>query len=1214
MEPNSLKWVGSSCGLHGPYIFYKAFKFTRDGKARILSLGDFFFVRCKPEDPICIAELQLLWEERTSKQLLSSSKLYFLPEDTPQGRTVIHGEHEVIAVSEKVIVRLDDLVKWTVPDFSGWANGLKAEPLKPSVLRELGTNGRREALHRYRESTLTSGLNFKDVQRERAQLGQEEDGRRVLVLSYPQYCRYRSVLARLREQPSSLLIDHTVLALGGIAALGPGARILYCRDTFDNPTLLQNESICDEFAPNLKGRPRKKKLSISQRRDSQSQGQGSSGSTQGTTAATTQDPSSPESKATTKVKSHCKSVPNGKISASAKQRVANGLGKKSSSEDKERGRDRDREKDKDKEKDKEEERGDKSEEETSEESRAEEQSFLVALYKYMKDRDTPIERIPFLGFKQINLWTMFQAAQKLGGYELITVRRQWKHVYDELGGNPSSTSAATCTRRHYERLLLPYERHIKGEQDKPLPLAKPRKQEGGQEKAAGAGAKAKGVGAKKLKGLSSNQKAGSKKERGEAVAAAVTTTPTTKGQEQSQDSKGKEESHELSAAIKQEVSLRDEPIVIEEEELHLTLKKEESLALEQTSSLCPKEPECRGGAPLAGLPLHAGPGPQPEWRQITEALQEKLGGEQQSEGHFIPKSHYLPHRWDQNKHNAGHVALPEPFSRVRDSLESHGGRVGKVLPMCKQADRPCIDFSADSFPEKEDYGVIKKESAQGPGQPAAYCKASQGVMSPLAKKKLLSQVCESNPFSYTSLSLQPPPPTAASSLPIIPAAERERDKRKSEEEASGPRDSIPEVAPIFRPSVIQHAQSSKPHQQAGGGQSERSSAGDLSETYGCRTSHHLQPQVSAPWQPYLPRSHAQDGVESAGEKLLQGPAAPPRSYAADCYSSPHLHSLYRQTESCLSQERMVGFSGGGGGGGGERREHYTREREGGQSFVCGGLEQEGLAYRSHYGDRTQTHAESRDADDEPRDFTISKPLSQRVSSFSKPPFCSLPYTIMHQGLDSHPKACRVSPMTISPPKQSPAESSPPFPSPKGSAESSLASPVRPAKRSLAEPDGEDVPERKVRVVTPIHPAASIRRSDPEELKPAEPAHAVHLNNHLPEGHPSTTAFPPHHAAPPLYAGIYSPGGLVAAGAQDGLQQHPGLQYLKSQSAVSPLVPPLAFHSLMLHRQLLASSPSPHHFYRHPGGAALYGDLLHHLYPLSTLPPPQLSSVHPSTRL
>ncbi|XP_041866297.1 AT-rich interactive domain-containing protein 5B [Melanotaenia boesemani] len=1185
MEPNSLKWVGSSCGLHGPYIFYKAFKFNRDAKPRILALGDFFFVRCKPEDPICIAELQLLWEERTSKQLLSSSKLYFLPEDTPQGRIVAHGEHEVIAVSEKVIVRLEDLVKWTVPDFSGWGNGLKVEPLKSSVLRELGTNGRREALHRYRESTLTSGLNFKDVQRERAQLGQEEDGRKVLVLSYPQYCRYRSVLARLREQPSPLLIDHTVLALGGIAALGGSTRILYCRDTFDHPTLLQYESICDEFAPNLKGRPRKKKLSISQRRDSQgqAQGQGSSGSSQSSTAVAAQDPSSPESKTTTKVKPNCKTVPNGKITTPAKQKTT-GLNKKSSTEEKDRGKEKE---------ERSERREEKKEDEASEENRAEEQAFLVALYKYMKERDTPIERIPFLGFKQINLWTMFQAAQKLGGYELITVRRQWKHVYDELGGNPSSTSAATCTRRHYERLLLPYERHIKGEQDKPLPLAKPRKQESSQEKASATGAKAKGVGAKKPKGPN-NLQPGSKKDRGETV----------KGQEHSQDSNGKEENYELSTAIKKEVSLQEEPIVIEEEELHLTLKKEESLAVEQSSSLCPKEPDCR--APHAGLPLHMGPGPHPEWRPVSEALQSKLSGEQQTEGHFIPKNPYLPHRWDQNK-PAGHVALPEPFSKVKDFIENHGGRVGKVLPMCKQADGQCIDLSTDSFPEKDDYGVIKKESSQSSGQTAAYCKASQGVMSPLAKKKLLSQVCESNSFTFSSHPLQPPPPTTASSLPVISVAERDKEKKKSEEEVIGQRrgsDNIPEVAPIFRPSVIQHAQSSKAHQQTNNGQSERSISGDLSDTYSCRTSHQIQLKVSAPWQPYLPQT--QDGAENNGEKLLQGPAAQSRSYPGDCYSSPHLHSLYRQTESCLNQERLVGFASG------ERREHYTRDREGSQGFVCGSLEQEGLAYRSHYSDRTQTREESRETEDEPRDFTVSKPLSQRVSSFSKPTFCSLPYSIMHQGLDSHPKACRVPPMTICPPKQSSVESSQTFPSSKASGELSLTSPIRPNKRSLVEPESEDAPERKVRVVTPIHPAGTIRRSDPEELKPAEPAHAIHLNNHLPEGHPTTT-FPPPHAAP-LYAGMYPHGSLVSAGAQDRLQQHPGLQYLKSQSAVSPLVPPLPFPPVMFHRQLLPSSPSPHHFYRHPGGAALYGDLLHHLYPLSTLPPPQLSSVHPSTRL
>ncbi|XP_041856545.1 AT-rich interactive domain-containing protein 5A [Melanotaenia boesemani] len=105
----------------------------------------------------------------------------------------------------------------------------------------------------------------------------------------------------------------------------------------------------------------------------------------------------------------------------------------------------------------------------------EEKTFVSRLYSFMKDKGTPIERIPHLGFKQINLWGIFQAVDKLGGYDSVTDRRLWKKVYDELGGSPGSTSAATCTRRHYERLVLPFERHIKGEEDKPLPPSKPRK-------------------------------------------------------------------------------------------------------------------------------------------------------------------------------------------------------------------------------------------------------------------------------------------------------------------------------------------------------------------------------------------------------------------------------------------------------------------------------------------------------------------------------------------------------------------------------------------------------------------------------------------------------------------------------------------------------------------------------------------------------------------
>ncbi|XP_077594298.1 AT-rich interaction domain 6 [Stigmatopora nigra] len=91
-----------------------------------------------------------------------------------------------------------------------------------------------------------------------------------------------------------------------------------------------------------------------------------------------------------------------------------------------------------------------------------EEAFLKNLYLFMKKRDTPIERIPHLGFKQIDLFLMFKTVRDLGGYHQVTAQQLWKQVYNSLGGNPRSTSAATCTRRHYEKLLLAYECHLKG--------------------------------------------------------------------------------------------------------------------------------------------------------------------------------------------------------------------------------------------------------------------------------------------------------------------------------------------------------------------------------------------------------------------------------------------------------------------------------------------------------------------------------------------------------------------------------------------------------------------------------------------------------------------------------------------------------------------------------------------------------------------------------
>ena len=51
----------------------------------------------------------------------------------------------------------------------------------------------------------------------------------------------------------------------------------------------------------------------------------------------------------------------------------------------------------------------------------------------------------------VDLHLFFNKVKELGGYEGAKAKKAWKSIYDELGGNPQNTSAATCTRRHYEK-------------------------------------------------------------------------------------------------------------------------------------------------------------------------------------------------------------------------------------------------------------------------------------------------------------------------------------------------------------------------------------------------------------------------------------------------------------------------------------------------------------------------------------------------------------------------------------------------------------------------------------------------------------------------------------------------------------------------------------------------------------------------------------------
>ena len=51
----------------------------------------------------------------------------------------------------------------------------------------------------------------------------------------------------------------------------------------------------------------------------------------------------------------------------------------------------------------------------------------------------------------MDLFLFYHKVQRAGGYEAAVANKLWKGIYIELGGHPSNTSAATCTRRHYEK-------------------------------------------------------------------------------------------------------------------------------------------------------------------------------------------------------------------------------------------------------------------------------------------------------------------------------------------------------------------------------------------------------------------------------------------------------------------------------------------------------------------------------------------------------------------------------------------------------------------------------------------------------------------------------------------------------------------------------------------------------------------------------------------
>lgn len=196
----------------------------------------------------------------------------------------------MLTISEKVVVHVHDLVTWLSPNLE-WTWGreiilappstlppksppstlptpIKSEsPIKSEAQCSDTDEGELDKKELVPQVLTDPGIDFTDI--DKSELldsdskppespGVGEQNTRVVVLSYPRYCRYRALLRRLEGSEPSWLSTALAAALGGFTAL-PGTRVLFCRDTFDYPDLETHELLCNHLAPKLKGRPRRKR-------------------------------------------------------------------------------------------------------------------------------------------------------------------------------------------------------------------------------------------------------------------------------------------------------------------------------------------------------------------------------------------------------------------------------------------------------------------------------------------------------------------------------------------------------------------------------------------------------------------------------------------------------------------------------------------------------------------------------------------------------------------------------------------------------------------------------------------------------------------------------------------------------------------------------------------------------------------------------------------
>lgn len=93
---------------------------------------------------------------------------------------------------------------------------------------------------------------------------------------------------------------------------------------------------------------------------------------------------------------------------------------------------------------------------SDDEPREEKDHFVAQLYKFMDDSNTPLNKSPMIGNKDVDLYRLFRVVQKLGGYNRVTNQNKWRSVTIRLRF-PNSQNTHNQVKSVYKKCLFSYE-------------------------------------------------------------------------------------------------------------------------------------------------------------------------------------------------------------------------------------------------------------------------------------------------------------------------------------------------------------------------------------------------------------------------------------------------------------------------------------------------------------------------------------------------------------------------------------------------------------------------------------------------------------------------------------------------------------------------------------------------------------------------------------